>query len=224
MKVLMYADFCKIIPTTKFLIDDLVEKDKSECRVLFIPFATTNKSYVSRCYNWLVNLGFKVENIKSISPVMSDENFDVVFVCGGNNAVLKDKLIDWGWWDKLKNLIANDVLYVGDSAGAVILGNDFNFSLSYEPYSGKLTDFSGYGIIDKHIIMHYSTIKMSSDAVLNDATEYFILHQNQVEELGKENCLTIGNNEVYKLTDDGAKMFTYSWEEIQENYKREMKC
>ena len=224
MKVLMYADFCKLIPTTNFLIDDLLNKDISECRLLFVPLATENKGYVSKCYNSLIKLGFKVENIKSISPVMNNENFDAVFVCGGNNAVLKEKLINWDWWDKIKNLIINDALYIGDSAGAVVLGKDFKFSLSYEPYKGKLTDFSGHCILDKYIIVHYSTIKMSSDAVLNDATEYFNLHQEQVEQLGRENCVTIGNNEVLKITDDGTKLYTYSWEEIQENYKREMQC
>ena len=220
MKVLMYADFCKLIPTTKF-ITDLLDKDISECRLLFIPLATDNKNYVSKCYNSLIKLGFKIENISSISPIMTNENFDSVFVCGGNNAVLKEKLTKWGWWEKLKNLIINDTLYIGDSAGAVILGKAFDFSLEYEPYTGKLTDFSGLNIVDKYIIVHYSTIKMGSDAKLNDATEYFNLHQEQLEILGKENCLTIGNNEFYKITDDGSKLYTYSWEEIQENYLRE---
>ena len=218
MKILMYADFCKLLPTTKDILLDNLSKDIFDCRVLFIPLATENKSYVSKCYNSLKNLGFKVDNIESINPMISDENFDVVFVCGGNNAVLKEKLIKWNWWNKLKNLILNNALYIGDSAGGVILGKSFAFSLDYEPYNGPLNDFSGYNIIDKYIVMHYSTIKMSSDGKLNDATEYFNTHHDKLIELGKENCLTVGNNELYVLTDDIQKMNTYDWEEVQNNF------
>lgn len=223
MKVFMYADFCKLIPSTKFIIDYL-DKDISECTLLFIPLATDNKTYIGRCYNALVKLGFRVENICTASPIIGDEHFDAVFVCGGNNAILKEKLINWDLWDKLKKLITNNALYIGDSAGAVILGKAFDFSLAYEPYNGKLTDFSGFNIVDKYVIVHYSTIKMSSDGKLNDATEYFNLHEKPVEELGKENCLLIGNNELLKITDDDVKLYTYKWDEIQENYKREMGC
>ena len=219
----MYADFCKLIPTTKFIID-LLDKDVSESKVLFVPLATDNKVYISRCYNALVKLGFNAENIKTISPVMIDKDFDVVFVCGGNNAILKEKLINWNWWDKLKNLISNNSLYIGDSAGAVILGKAFEFSLAYEPYNGKLTDFSGLNIIDKYIMVHYSTVKMRSDGIIYDATEYFNHHQIPVRELGEENCLTIGNNEFYKLTDNEKQLYAFDWEELQENYKREMEC
>jgi len=224
MKILMYADFCKLLPTTKEILLGNLSKDVAECRVLFIPLATDNKSYVSKCYNNLKNLGFKAENIESINPMIQDNNFDVVFVCGGNNAVLKEKLIKWNWWDKLKNIIINDTLYIGDSAGGVILGKSFAFSLDYEPYSGSLNDFTGYNIIDKFIIMHYSTIKMSSDGKLNDATEYFNSHHDKLIELGKGNCLTIGNNEVYVLTDDIQKMYTYDWEEVKNNFLSEKLC
>ena len=224
MKILMYADFCKLLPTTNFLVFDMLEKDISECKVLFVPLATDNKNYVSKCYNCLINLGFSAQNIKSISPIMSNENFDMIFVCGGNNAILKEKLLKWNWWDKLRNLIINDTLYIGDSAGAVILGKNFKFSLSYEPYSGNLNNFDGLGFLDKYIIVHYSTFKLRSDGVLSDATDYFKPHEDKVVELGRENCLTIGNNEVFKISDDGNKLYTYTWEEIQENYKREVKC
>ena len=219
----MYADFCKLYPTTKFVMN-LLDKDVSECRLLFVPLATDNKVYIGRCYNALVRLGFKPENIKSISPVMSNENFDAVFVCGGNNAILKEKLINWDWWNKLKNLIINNALYIVDSAGAVILGKAFDFSLTYEPYSGKLTDFSGLNIIEKYVMVHYSTVKMRSDGIIYDATDYFNSHQIHVDELGKENCLTIGNNEFFKITDDDVRLYTYNWDEIQENYKRELQC
>ena len=218
MKILMYADFCKLLPTTKDIVFDYLSKDVSECRVLFIPLATDNKIYISRCYNSLKNLGFKVDNIESINPVISNENFDVVFVCGGNNAVLKEKLTNWNWWNKVKNLILNDTLYIGDSAGGVMLGKAFDFSLDYEPYNGPLNDFSGYGIIDKYIIMHYSTFKLSGDGRLIDSTEYFNSHHDKVLEVGKENCLTVGNNELYILTDDVQKMNTYDWEEVKNNF------
>lgn len=224
MKLFLYADFCKIIPTTNKHIVEELDKEIKDCRVLFVPLATTNKSYVSKCYNCLISLGFLAENIVSISPMIDNENFDVVFVCGGNNAVLKEKLINWNWWNKLKNLIVNNTLYIGDSAGAVILGKGFEFSLEYEEYNGKLTDYSGFDLISKYIIVHYSLKKLRSDGIIADATDYFNLHHDAIINLGRENCLTIGNNEFFKLTDDGSKIFSYNWEEIQENYLREKKC
>lgn len=221
MKVLMYADFCKLIPTTKFVVD-LLDKDISESTLLFVPLATDNKVYIGRCFDALIKLGFRAENIRTASPVIGNEHFDAVFVCGGNNAILKEKLLNWNLWDKLKTLIINNTLYIGDSAGAVILGKAFDFSLTYEPYNGKLTDFSGLNIIDKYVIVHYSTVKMRSDGTICDAIDYFNKHQIQVEELGRENCLTIGNNELFKITDDDVKLYTFNWDEIQENYKREL--
>ena len=224
MNILMYADFCKLLPSTKDILISGLSKDARDCRVLFVPLATENKSYVSKCYNNLKNLGFSTDNIESINPMIKYEKFDVVFVCGGNNAVLKEKLIKWNWWDKLKNLIINNTMYIGDSAGGVILGKGFDFSLDYEPYNGPITDFSGFGFIDKYIVMHYSTIKMSSDGKLNDATEYFNSHHDKLIELGKANCLTVGNNELYVLNDDVQKMYTYEWEEVQNNFLRDKLC
>ena len=60
--------------------------------------------------------------------------------------------------------------------------------------------------------------------IIYDATDYFNSHQVHVDELGKENCLTIGNNEFFKITDDDVKLYTYNWDEIQDSYKREIKC
>ena len=50
MKVLMYSSFCKLMPTTKNTILDLLNKDVRECKVLFVPLASDSKSYIAMCY------------------------------------------------------------------------------------------------------------------------------------------------------------------------------
>ena len=227
MRAFAFADFNKMLPTSKFIFDKYLDKHPSECKVLFVPVASTNQTYISRCYNSLIKLGFMSENITTLSPVTEESDFDFVFVGGGNNAVLKEKLVNWGWWDRLYRMIKDNVFYVGDSAGGVILGKSFEFSLEYEPYNGNLTDFSGYGFIDRYFVMHYSNVKLANDGKLIEQSEYYDKHREQVEKLGSDNCILIGNNKFFAFTFDEPKpvLHGYSWEIVQENYMREIgKC
>lgn len=227
MRAFVFADFNKMLPTSRFIFDKYLDKQPADCKVLFVPVASTNQTYISRCYNNLIKLGFKSENITTLSPVAEDGVFDFIFVGGGNNAILKDKLVNWGWWNKISAMIKNNVFYIGDSAGGVILGKGFEFSLAYEPYNGNLKDFSGYGFIDRYFVMHYSNLKLANDGKLLDQSEYYEKHIEQVKNLGQENCILIGNNEFFAFTDDESKptLHSYSWEIVQENYMREIgKC
>jgi dipeptidase E len=77
----------------------------------------------------LVKVGFSVEDYtltdKSIDDLKNDlSKFDVFFVSGGNTFYLLEKAIKSGFVDLIKENYFSYKVYVGSSAGSVLLSND----------------------------------------------------------------------------------------------------
>ena len=145
---------------------ELTEKSFSELSLAFIPTAS-NVSDVDK--KWLINdliilkeLGFKSIDIVDISALPKDvwlprlQKADVFFVEGGNAFHLMS------WMDKsgLKELLPEMLktrVYVGVSAGSMIVCKSLDLSMSERLYSeevGKYEKDEGFGFVDFLIRPH----------------------------------------------------------------------
>ncbi len=148
---------------------NVVGKPSSEIKVLFIPTASRTEeelSYVEESRKELLDLGIKKENIfdYNLDREISEEELekiDVLYVCGGNTFYLLYKIREKEFDKKIIDLVNNEIVYVGASAGSILLGP--NIEIAEIGQDGDkndmgLKDFSGLNLTDKIISPHY-TIK-----------------------------------------------------------------
>lgn len=131
---------------------------------LLVGYADDNGDFYSETNTvFLESLGFNVFHL--------DENYkfsdklDMIFVKGGNTTQLVHLLRKYNQFEEIKKLVFDDVLYVGQSAGAIIAGSDTEWTLESEPYEIDVkTEFGekallGFGFVDKLIFVHASRFR-----------------------------------------------------------------
>ena len=209
--LMLYSSFSRMLPSVN-LIQKYFGIDTANAKVLFVPFADPeNKYYIALSKQALMLAGINKSNISTLtSHTHKTQQFDIIFVSGGNVCRLKETLEQIDWLGEIKNRINSGVLYIGDSAGAVILGKTIKHTLEYEPYEHKLDNYDGYNIIDKGIVVHFSPKKYSNGKIVKDL-DCYNAHIRQTEILGKKNFFTIKNNQVVLVKNNKIKnkFFTY---------------
>lgn len=163
-----------------------------------------------------------------------NENFDfstqidLIFVRGGNTTKLIHLLKKNNQFEKIKELAeSGEVVYVGESAGTVLVGSDTEWTLRTEPYEYDLKELYGedallgFGFIDKMIFVHCSRYGFPFGRKIDDTSElvrvsnYF--YKGYLEErklYDPSTYITLGNNEVYYINGQTRKILKYDWSKI----------
>lgn len=211
MKLLLYSDYW-CMPNKDVL--SMLSNKGGTC--LFCDYADRRafkyiasvKAHLSEVFDKIIDLS---------ADFKFDEKIDCIFVNGGNNFELTYKLHKHGQFEKIKEMILSGVLYIGNSAGSVLLGDDFMFSAQYEPPERNLDkDFfcKGFGLIHKNIVVHASKYKLSDTNGLyfNKASwQTYLKYKKDIP-----NSIKIGNNEVFVVDGDVQKTKRYSFKKLAE--------
>ena len=116
------------------------------------------KSWVDTEYKSILALGFLEENIteyKIGSGPIDLNNYDVIYVIGGNTFYLMNKIRKFGFDNQLKKAIANNIPYIGSSAGSIILGSTLMPAKIYGDVPvDEDQNYEGLGIVDGAVIPH----------------------------------------------------------------------
>lgn len=220
--LLLYSAVTRMLPSMSY-IKKYFKINPQTAKVLFVPFADTeNKYYLALCKQALMLAGIQKSNISTLSShTHKTSKFDIIFVSGGNVCALKDKLEQIGWLDELKNRVLQGTLYMGDSAGAVILGSTIEHTLEWEPYPTQLNSYQGLNIIDKGIVVHYSLLRYSGKNGIVKEPIAFEAHKKQTQFLGKNNFITIANNQLIIAKNGKLKNKFFSWRKIKKSTAKE---
>lgn len=148
----------------EFLI--LVNKKPADIKVLFVPTAAEyefeNKEemfYVKESERELIaDLGIPKENIvwfnmKNASVAGDIQSFDVMYMCGGNTYYLLNEIRNTGFDKKIIEFVESGKIYVGVSAGSIIMGP--NISTSADKNQVGLKDTNAFNFFDQSIVPHY---------------------------------------------------------------------
>ncbi|MEK7186322.1 MAG: Type 1 glutamine amidotransferase-like domain-containing protein [Patescibacteria group bacterium] len=147
----------KIIP--------LLPKNPRELSVAFIPTAATpyeSREWMDDDRNKLIKIGFNVIdfdlNSKTEEKVRETlSKVDIVFVAGGNTFYLLEKVRQSGFDKVVKDLINKGLIYIGSSAGSIILGPTIE-PIKYLDDRSKAPDLSddyGMKFIDFIVLPHF---------------------------------------------------------------------
>lgn len=167
-------------PETSEAFLGMLGKKPEETSVCFIATASYAKHpegdavYVKKDKQRLVELGFKTiteldlrqESEESLTNKL--DNFDVIFVDGGNTFYLLKYVRESGFDKVLRRFLGRGGIYISVSAGTILVGKDISIS-SWQPDWDEnavgLEDLRGLGLIDFIISPHYIP---EHEAIINE--------------------------------------------------------
>lgn len=139
----------------------LFDKFPDKLRLLYITTAIDGETsddvnWIKDEFNSILKLGIEKENIieYKIGEDLPSLNFDVIYMMGGNTFYLLDKIRKYNFDKALKNMLNSGAVYIGSSAGSVILGKTIDVALGYDENNVGMTDFSGLNFVDGVVIPH----------------------------------------------------------------------
>ncbi len=136
----------------------LFNKPLDQVRVIFIPTASRNKNetkYVNLSRQELMDLGIKDITMLHLDRKVTSADVleaDAIYVCGGNTFYLLHKMRESG----LDHILPNfQGVYVGVSAGSVVVGPNAEVSGPWDENDVQLSNTTGLGIVDFAVVPHF---------------------------------------------------------------------
>ncbi len=157
--------------TNQFL--QIIGKPVSQVKIIFVPTASRSEEelkYVQKSKKELLDLGILENHIKTLNldkPVSFQEveNFDVIYVCGGNTFYLLKKVRETGFDKVIIEFAKTDNLYFGVSAGSILVCPNIDIASPFDENDVSLTDLTGLNLIDVIVSPHY---KDEEKAIIDD--------------------------------------------------------
>lgn len=165
MKLLLASTFANVADKLLELVADKPEN----ITVAFIATAADvyeNKSFVDLDRNKLKEMGFKIKEI-SLQSKNADElkrevsGCGVIFVAGGNTFYLLQEVRKSGFDTVITDLVDTDTVYVGSSAGSVLVAPDIGLVSTFDDPADapELKDYKGLDLVDYVVLPHYGNPK-----------------------------------------------------------------
>lgn len=155
-----------------FTINKLIKflpKSPQELKIAFIPTAADpyeNKWFIKEDRDEFVKKGFQIKDVDingKTEQELSKElrNVDIIFVGGGNTFYLLQKARESGFDKIAKELISKGVIYVGASAGAVLVGPTIEPTKFFDDpnEAPRLQSFEGLSVVDFIVLPHFDEKK-----------------------------------------------------------------
>lgn len=119
----------------------MLNKKPSKIKAMFMPTAAIDSwaiEVLPKCMNDLLKCGIKRENVfvydlhKPYNGRVADD-FDVVYICGGNTEYLLNRINEDGFNKKIAEFIDDGGVLIGVSAGSIIFANNLENNLGLLP-------------------------------------------------------------------------------------------
>ncbi len=145
-------------------------KNPEDLKVLFIPtaadtYAADNRQWFDADRNKFLELGFQIEDydIKDKTEVELRKKLsevDIIFVSGGNTFYLLEHVKKSGFDKVLRELKDSDKIYIGSSAGSIIMGPVIRPIQAFDhPKEAHLDNYNAIGLVDFVILPHWGRDK-----------------------------------------------------------------
>lgn len=160
---------------------ELIGRDISELKMLHDTTAIdgepteSDKSWAEQEFQNILKAGFQRENITEHKINLENEDlsgYDVVYVQGGNTFYLMDMMRKYHFDQSIKDALSEGVIYIGSSAGSMVLGDTIETAFSYDGDRSNthgVTDYSGIGLVDGAIFPH---VNQMEEKVMRDKEKF----------------------------------------------------
>lgn len=172
--------------TSEKFVKEIEPKLKRKC-VTFVDTASKVEEYtkyVDDARKWflendynLTELDFSVEKREKI--VKKLEATDLLYISGGNSFFLLQEIEKKDLKEVIREKISRGMIYVGESAGAIISAQDIEYSALMDDRSKaqNLKTTAALGLISKYIVPHFGEIPFveSAQAIVDKYTDLDLL-------------------------------------------------
>jgi len=156
----------------------LFNKPAGQIHIIFIPTASRTEhelKYVAESRQELVDLG--ITNITTLNldrkvTVEEINNADAIYVCGGNTFYLLQKIRESGLDQLLPHFGG---LYVGVSAGSIVVGPNIEVSGPWDENDVNLSDTTDMKIVDFAVVPHCQRKDQTIVEDLKNRADYEIM-------------------------------------------------
>lgn len=180
------------------VLDNVIKhlpKNPKDYNLAFIPTASEVEEgehwWINDDRNKLTQLGFNLIefSITGLTKTEIEEklkNIDIIFVCGGNVFYLLDQSIKTGFDQIILEKSQKDLIYIGSSAGSIILGKKIKLASTLDDRS-QAPDLKsdGIGLIDLAVMPHWGSPKFKDeyfsgfDSIYEANAKIILLNDNQ---------------------------------------------
>ena len=175
---------------------ELLSKPVNQNKLLILAMDTTSDFYrkhLETDRQWYIKQGLQEKNVNILNlktdTIPDLEDLDILHMWGGNTWHYLKRIREAGLVPRIREFIDRGGVYVGTSAGSLLMCPDVDERLTSDPNDVGLVDVSGFGYINFNIIPHWDSKKsLGISTSLMDCMRY-------VWEAGKR---------VIPLTDDQA--------------------
>lgn len=189
MKMLLVSMFQNV---AKILLT--VEPDLKIKTITYIPTASKveKMGFFVKIGKWkLKRLGLIVDELEistaSFETIVNKlTKNDFIYVTGGNTFFLLQELRRTGADKVLVKEIKSGKLYIGESAGAIIVAPNIGYSteMDHPEKASGLTDYTGLELIDFYVVPHYKNWEMGKSAeriieMYSKSLELKVINDNQ---------------------------------------------
>lgn len=156
---------CSYFAEVQPLFETFAEQDELEKKVLFIPTAGNveeYRDYIDEGRDILADLQFEVDllDIATAAEAVVREKISqtpCLYISGGNTFYLLQELKRKNLLPLIYERINQGMVYVGESAGAIIASNDISYSqiMDDKSLASDLTDYTALGLVDFSVLPHW---------------------------------------------------------------------
>jgi dipeptidase E len=193
------------IPTPEDLFE-LAGRNPAETNVAIIPnakdYRPEREQKLEELATDLGDLGLKQTTFVNLNDFHSPDQlhdelskFDMVYVAGGNTTDLLFAVRTSGFHTIVTKLLNSGIVYVGESAGAIIAGPTIKGFMSENDPPGVVKHYeTGLGLVDKVVIPH------ADNVIYNDRAPQL------VEMYGANGTIVLNDNQAYIVDGNNEKI------------------
>ena len=147
---------CSYFAGVKDTFKDFMNNNTKGKKVLFIPTANIDeetKFLVDETKEVFKSLEMEVEDLE-ISKL--DEKTNYLYIGGGNTFYLLQELKRKNLVDFIKNRVNSGMVYIGESAGAIITSKDIEYNdlMDDKTIAKDLKEYLGLNLVDFYVVPH----------------------------------------------------------------------
>ncbi|MEG0823326.1 MAG: Type 1 glutamine amidotransferase-like domain-containing protein [Erysipelotrichaceae bacterium] len=195
MKLFLCSSFDDVITLYKSF-----DKDYKGKRVAFIPTAVNVEDYkenvivAKKCLKELGMIVYNIDIATADYSLVEDtiKLCDCIYIAGGNTFYLLQELVRTKTDKLIKDAIIAGKLYIGESAGSMIVSNNIDYvrAMDEPSLAPLLTTFDALSLVDFYVVPHY-----------NDEPFKDIAHKMYDDNSSDLNMIAIGNSEAITVVD-----------------------
>lgn len=171
----------------------ILKRGPENTKALIVAYGQNDieRFYIEQAKKEVENIGLNttVLNLQDLFKIEDLQDFDVIYVCGGNTFSILKKMRETHVDEFVKSQVRKGAIYVGVSAGSIIAGPNIEIAgwgIDGDSNNVELEDLSGFNLTNIAVYPHFESLKH-----LSEVEEFKKKVDYPVQELTDEQVLII---------------------------------